>query len=68
MQRRKLMDLTFTKAMMKLKKANQIKFKSNWRRNQRKFATNPSPIQIRISACTLISIFGITFGSGVQSR
>ena len=29
---------------------------------------NPSPIQIRISACTLVSIFGITFGSDVQSR
>ena len=37
-------------------------------RNQRKFASNPSPIRIRIPACTLVSIFGITFGSDVQSR
>ena len=35
-------------------------------RNQRKFAPNPSPIQIRISACTSVSIFSITFGSDVQ--
>ena len=37
-------------------------------RNQRKFAPNPSPIRIRIPACTSVSIFGITFGSDVQSR
>ena len=37
-------------------------------RNQRKFASNPSPIRIRIPACTLVSIFGINFGSDVQSR
>ena len=37
-------------------------------RNQRKFAPNPSPIRIRIPACTLVSIFGITFGSDIQSR
>ena len=37
-------------------------------RNQRKFAPNLSPIRIRISACTLVSIFGITFGSDIQSR
>ena len=36
-------------------------------RNQRKFAPNPSPIRIRISACTSVSIFGITFGSDIQS-
>ena len=29
--------------------------------NQRKFAPNPSPIRIRILACTIVSIFGITF-------
>ena len=29
-QRRKLMDFTFIRAMMKSKKANPIKFKSNW--------------------------------------
>ena len=37
-------------------------------RNQRKFALNLSPIWIRISACTSVSIFGITFGSDIQSR
>ena len=37
-------------------------------RNQRKFASNPSPIRIRISACTSVNIFGITFGSEVQLR
>ena len=37
-------------------------------RNQRKFAPNPSPIRIRIPACTSVSIFGITFGSDIQSR
>ena len=36
-------------------------------RNQRKFASNPSPIRIRIPACTSVSIFSITFGSDVQS-
>ena len=34
--------------------------------NQRKFGPNPSPIWIRILACTSVSIFGITFGSEVQ--
>ena len=34
-------------------------------RNQRKFAPNPSPIRIRIPACTSVSIFGITFGSDI---
>ena len=37
-------------------------------RNQRKFTPNSSPIRIRIPACTSVSIFGITFGSDVQSR
>ena len=37
-------------------------------RNQGKFAPNPSPIWIRIPAYTLVSFFGITFGSDVQSR
>ena len=36
-------------------------------RNQRKFAPNPSPLRIRILACTSVSIFGITFGSDIQS-
>ena len=37
-------------------------------RNQRKFAPNPSPIRIRIPACTSVSIFSITFGLDIQSR
>ena len=37
-------------------------------RNQRKFAPNLNPIRIRIPACTSVSIFGITFGSDIQSR
>ena len=37
-------------------------------RNQKKFAPNPTPIRIRIPACTLVSIFRITFGSDIQSR
>ena len=37
-------------------------------RNQRKFASNPSPIRIRIPACTSVSIFDITFSSYIQSR
>ena len=37
-------------------------------RNQRKFAPNPSPIWIRIPACTPVSIGSITFGADVQSR
>jgi len=37
-------------------------------RNQRKFALNLSPIRIRISTFTPISIWGITFRSDVQSR
>ena len=34
-------------------------------RNQKKFAPNPSPIQIRIPDCTSVSIFGITFDSNI---
>ena len=37
-------------------------------RNQRKFAPNPSSIRIRIPSCTSVSIFGIPFGSDIQSR
>ena len=37
-------------------------------RNQRKFAPNPSPIRIRILACTSVSIFSITLGSNVQLK
>ena len=45
-QRRKLMDFTFTRAMMKLKKTNTIKFPIG-AGNQRKFAPNPSAIRMR---------------------
>ena len=37
-------------------------------RNQRKFASNPNPIRIRIPACAPFSICNITFGLNVQSR
>ena len=40
MQKRKVMDFTFTRAMMKLKKANPIKFKPIGVRNQKTFAPN----------------------------
>ena len=46
----------------------QLNLSSIGARNQKKFASNPSPIRIRIPACTSVSIFGITFGSNVQSR
>ena len=46
----------------------QLNSSSIGARNQTKFAPNPSPIRIRISACTSVSIFGITFGSDIQSR
>ena len=62
------MDFNFTRAMMKSKKANPIKFKSNGSRNQMKFVPNPSPIWIRIPVCALVSIWSIKFGSDVQSR
>ena len=60
-------QLTSSQAWIQ-EKTNTIKFKSNWERNQRKFARNPSPIRIRISACTSVSIIGITFDSDIQSR
>ena len=36
--------------------------------NRRPTQLNSSPIRIRISACTSVSIFGITFGSDIQLR
>ena len=50
------------------RRPTQLNLSPNAARNQRKFAPNPSPIQIRISACTSVSIFGITFGSDIQLR
>ena len=38
-QKRKVMDFTFTRAMMKLKKANSIKFKSNWSNELKEICT-----------------------------
>ena len=37
-------------------------------RNQKKFASNPSPIQIRIPICAPVSILSTTFGLNVQLR
>ena len=37
--KRKLMDFTFTRAMMKLKKTNPIKFKSNWSKESKEICT-----------------------------
>ena len=54
------MDFTFTRAMMKLKMVNPIKFKPIGVRNQKKFAPNPD--------CAPVSIWSITFGSDVQLR
>ena len=68
MQRRKIMDFTFTRAMMKPKKANPINSSPIGARNQRKFAPNPSPIRIRIPSCAPVSIESITFGPDVQLR
>ena len=45
------------------RRPTQLNLSPNAARNQRKFAPNPSSIQIRISACTSVSIFGITFSS-----
>ena len=39
MQKRKLIDFTFTRAMMKLKKINPIKFESNWSKESKKICT-----------------------------
>ena len=50
------------------RRTTQLNLSPTGVRNQRKFAPNPSPIRIRISACTLVSIFCITFGSDIQSR
>ena len=46
----------------------QLNLSPTRERNQRKFVPNPSPIRIRISTCTSVSIFGITLGSDIQSR
>ena len=37
-------------------------------RNQKKFASNPNPIQIRIPVYAPVSILSTTFGSDVQLR
>ena len=50
------------------RKPTQLNLSLIGKRNQRKFAPNPSPIRIRILACTSVSIFDITFDSDVQSR
>ena len=50
------------------RRLTQLNSSSIGARNQRKFAPNLSPILIRISACTSVIIFDITFGSDIQSR
>ena len=60
-------QLTSSQAWIQ-EKTNPIKFKSNWSKESKEICNNPSPIRIRISACTSVSIFGITFGSDIQSR
>ena len=50
------------------RRPTQLNLSPTGARNQMKFAPNPSPIWIRIPACTSVSIFGITFGSDIQSR
>ena len=65
--KKKANGLYFYKGHDKVRKC-QLNLSLIRARNQRKFAPNPSPIRIRIPACTSVSIFGITFGSDVQSR
>ena len=62
------MNFTFTRAIMKSKKANPINSSAIGARNQRKFAPNPSPIRIRIPTYASVSIWSMTFDSYVQSR
>ena len=50
------------------RKPTQLNLSPTGVRNQREFAPNPSPIRIRIPACTSVSMFGITFGSDILSR
>ena len=50
------------------RRPTQLNLSPTGARNQMKFAPNPSPIRIRILASTSVSIFGITFGSDIQSR
>ena len=50
------------------RRPTQLNLSPTGARNQRKFAPNPSPIWIRISACTSVNIFRITFGSNIQLR
>ena len=67
--KKKANGLYFYKGHDEVKKMpTQLNLSPIGARNQRKFAPNPSPIRIRIPACTSVSIFGITFGSDVQSR
>ena len=60
-------QLTSSQAWIQ-EKTNPIKFKSNWSKESKEICNNPSPIRIRISACTSVSIFSITLGSNVQLR
>ena len=50
------------------RRPTQLNLSPTGARNQRKFAPNPSPIRIRIPACTSISIFGITFRAHMSNQ
>ena len=50
------------------RRPTQLNLSPTGARNQKKFALNPSPIRIRISVFTSVSIFGITLSSDIQSR
>ena len=65
MPRRRLMDFNFTRGQRRSTQLNSSRIGA---RNQGKFAPNPSPIRIRIPACTSVSTWSITFGVDVQSR
>ena len=49
-------------------KTNPIKFKSNCSKESKESCTKSKSNSDWIPACTSVSIFGITFGSDVQSR
>ena len=60
-------QLTSSQAWIQ-EKTNPIKFKSNWSKELKEICIKSKSNSIRILACTSVSIFGITFGSNIQSR
>ena len=61
-----LQGLYTQSGLRKLNQANLHPARHEFKR--RPTQLNPSPIRIRIPTCTSVSIFGITFGSDIQSR